>query len=465
MEYDTLKDELLSVADTGLKYAKSLSADAEFEIFVVYEQNAQASIQQGVVTASDGATAGTSVRVAMNNRVGFACSSGVSADRVKNSVKEAFEIVRTINAEDERFKSFADPKSPGREADFESKILEIGIDDLIKDCEVLVADARAVDEQIAFAAGSATKTWGGYAVANSRGILSATRYGNASCAVNVQAKDGDERRGGFDFDVVVDRLYRTEGLGEKASNEALELLGAKKLEVTEKMTTIWTPLSAATYILASIAQSALGNPVVDGISPLCDMIGDTIGPSGLSIVDDGQAKDGLGTNAIDAEGVPQSSTSIVENGVLKSFLFDKYFGTAFGVDSTGNSDRTGGVFGGGVPYETSPSISAKLLTLSPGKQSLDDLIASVEGKAIMIKDFPIGIFHGSVATGEFSAVAASAFLIENGEKKYPIQPMSVSGNFYEGLKNLSGIGSDLTPIPYGITIPSLVIDGLSVTNQ
>lgn len=464
MEIDSIKDELLSVADTGLKYAKALNPDAEFEVFVVYENTSEAEIQQGVVTATDGAAAGNAVRVAMNNRVGFASSTGVTAERVKLSVKEAYDIVTSINAQDERFKALADPQPAGREADFDKKILELGVDTLIKDCEYLVSEATSVDEKIAFASASANTRWGGYAVANTRGILGATRYGQAGCSVQVQAKKGEERRSGFEFDVATHKVYEKEGLGIKASQHALSLIDAKKLDVTEKLPTIWTPLSAATYILASIAQSVLGSPVVEGISPLCDMIGDSIGPTSLNILDDGQAKHGLGTNAIDGEGLPQRKNSIIEDGVLKSFLFDSYFGTAFGVGSTGNCHRAGGIFGGGAPYENSPYVSTKFMEVIPGKKSLEDLIASIDGRAIMIFDFPIGIFHGSVATGEFSAVASSAFLVENGEKKYPIEPVSVAGNFYEGFKNLRDIGSDILSIPYGIAIPSLIFDGFSITS-
>ncbi len=465
MDYDTLKDELLSAADTGIKYAKSVNPDAEFEVFVIYENNSVARMNQGVVSATDGATAGNAVRVAINNRVGFASSSGVSAERVKLSIREAYEVISSIDVVDDRFKALPDPKPIGKEVEFDEKILEIGIDALIKDCQDLAAEAKAVDERIHYAQSLATTGWGSYAVANSRGLIGATRYGSCGCSINLQAKVNEERREGFEFDYAPHRLYQKEGLATKAAEHALSLLGAKKYEVTEKMKTIWTPFSAATYILASVAQAALGDPVVEGISPLCDMIGDNIGPSNLSIIDDGQARHGLGTNAIDGEGLPQERNPLIENGILKSFLFDSYYGQAFGVESTGNCDRTGGVFGGGAPYENSPGISTKLLDVAPGKKSLDDIIASIDGKAIMIFDFPIGIFHGSVATGEFSAVAASAYLVENGEKKYPIEPMSVSGNFYEGLKNLVDIGSDLIPIPYGVTIPTLVFDGFSVTNQ
>ncbi|MFW9908031.1 MAG: TldD/PmbA family protein [Candidatus Thorarchaeota archaeon] len=463
MEYDTIKDELLAVADSGLKYTKTLNPDADFEIFIIYENSAQASIDQGVVTAKDGAVAGNAVRVAIGRRIGFACSSGVSEERVKLSAREALDIISSVNVEDDRFKSFCDPISPAKESAFDKSILDIGIDELIKDSAYIAKEAKATDDRIKYASGGAQTSWGGYAVVNSRGVHSATRYGFSACQGNVQAIVGEERRESFEFDVTIDRVYKKEGIGEKAARQAAGLLGAKKLDATDKMQTIWTPIPAATYIMASLGQSILGNPVVEGISPLCDRIGDTIGPASLSIIDDGQSRTGLGTNAIDGEGIPQKTNPIIEKGVLKSFLFDSYYGGAFGVDSTGNCDRAGGPFGGAVPYENSPSVSTKWLEVSPGSKAEEDLISDIDGRAILIRDFPIGIFHTNVATGEFSVVAASAYLVENGEKKYPIQPVSVGGNFYEGFKNLIGIGSNVEPLPFGIAVPTLVFDGFSVT--
>lgn len=463
MDYETVKDKLLSVADTGVKYAKTLNPDAEWEVYILYENSAEAQIDQGVVTAKDGAVAGNAVRVAIGKSVGFACASGVSEDRIKLSAKEALDIITSVKVEDERFKGFCDAKPPSNESPFDKNILDLGIDQLIKDAEAITKESQKVDERIKFTSGAAETGWGGYAVANTRGVLSATRYGYCAVQAMVQAMDGQERKESFEFDVTVDRLYKVEGIGAKASRQALDLLGAKKLDVTEKMKTIWTPIPAATYIMSSLGQSVLGNPVVEGISPLCDMIGDTVGPSSLSIIDDGQSKTGLGTFAIDGEGMPQKRNTIIENGVLKSFLFDSYYAGAFGVESTGNSDRTGGPFGGSVPYENSPKISTKWLEVSPGSKSEEDLISSIDGRAILIRDFPIGIFHSSVATGEFSVVAGSAYLVENGEKKHPIEPVSIGGNFYEGFKNLVGIGSNVEPLPFGIAVPTLVFDGFSVT--
>ncbi len=462
MDFDNVKDELLSITDTGLKHVKGLDSSAEFEIYVHFENTMNAEIDQGVVTARDGAVAGCAVRAARGKRIGFAAVSGISVGRVKQAAKEALAVINSVNVEDNRFQGFADPQGAGKEGAFADEILTLGTDDLIRSCQEIVEEARAVDPRVKVVTAEAKASWSSYAIGNTRGVLCATRKNRNSCQAGVYAISGEERKGSLDFDASRERVYRTEGVGRNAAKRAVSLLGAKKLGVTAKMQTIWTPLPAALYVLSSLAQSTVGRPVVDRVSPLCDRIGDTIASKKFSIIDDGQDPLGLETDAIDAEGIPQKRSPIVERGILKNFLFDSYFGRAYGLESTGNCTRGGSLFGGGTPYESRPTASTKWLEVVPGRKNEDDIISSIDGKAILIRDFPLGIFHSSVETGEFSCVATSAFLVENGDLKGPVEPVSVAGNYYEGLKSLREVGNDLLLIPYGINMPTLVFDDFSI---
>lgn len=462
MEFDNLKDELLSGTDTGLKYAKSLDNSAEFEVFVFYENKVSTSIAQGIVTANDGATAGTAVRAARGKRVGFAVASGVSTERIKLAASEALAIIDSVDVEDERFQGFSDPKGSGKEGAFPKEVLSIESEDLINYCEQQIEEAKVVDPRAKVISARAAASWKGYAVGNTRGILQATCSGVSSCQTNVYAIENEERRGSFHFDVSRERLFNPEGVGRVAAEAAVSLLGAKKLDLTAKMPTIWTPVPAAFFILSSLGESILGQTVVEGISPLCDKIGNTISSKSFSITDNGQSAKGLGTESIDAEGLPQKQNSIIENGILKNYLFDSYFGKAFGLESTGNCSRGGGIFGGSTPYESAPSVSTKWLEVSRGNKTEEDIIASIDGRAILVRDFPLGLGDSSVATGEFSCVAGSAYLVENGELKGSVEPVSIAGNYYEGYEKLREIGSNNQFLSYGIDVPTLVFDDFSV---
>ncbi len=461
MEYEKIKDTLLAEVDSGLKFARSLDSAAEFEIYLLYRHRSSVDISQGKVKANDGIVAGTAVRVAKDQCVSFSSSSGISVDRIKLSVREAVSSLKAVSVKDERFQGFLDPKRQGREGAFATEILGISTEDLVSAAKQLAEDARSAGEKI-MAQAECGVDWGGFAIGNSRGVQRASTSADNFCQVYAMARKGDERRGAYTYDVTRERVFNIEGLGEQATKEAVSLLGAKKLDVTAEMPTLWIPKAATSYILASLAQSASGRAVVEGVSPIAERLGDKIADSGFTVLDDGQNPASLGTQAVDHEGHPQGKTPIIQKGKLKSFLFDSYYSRVYETDSTGNCSRGGGPFGATLPFESSPGITPTSLEVVQGSKSQEELISSIDGKAVMIVDMPAGIFHSDVATGEFSAVATCVFLIEDGEKRGAIQPVSVSGSFYKGFEQLREVGSDIERTPWGVTIPSLVFDGFTI---
>jgi len=462
MEYENLKDELLSAVDAGLKHAREADKEAEFELYLFYRSNAKVNIKQGAVEATDGVVDGNAVRVAKQKRVSFASSSGISTDRIRQSINEAVASLRLGSFIDARFKGFCEPKKPGREGMFTSKILDLSKEDLIEYASSLVKAGQEFDKRILMAQSDCSAEWGGFAVGNTLGLQQASRSASNSCTISCIATKNEERRVAYEYDITRERLMETEGLGESAAQKAINLLGGRRLDKTTVLPTIWEPIAAAAYIVASLGQSASGRAVVEGLSPLADRIGRELANPNLTVVDDGQNPSSINTEAVDAEGYSQQRNIIIEKGNLRQFMFDTYYARIYGTESTGNCSRGGGLFGPSLPYETSPTISLKSVEVLPGKKGRDNLISSVDGQAILIVDAPIGIFHSSISTGEFSAVAQSAFLVQNGEKKWPLQPVSVSGNFYKGFKQLVEVGNDLKKTPFSVETPSLIFNGFSI---
>ncbi|MGD8566101.1 MAG: TldD/PmbA family protein [Candidatus Bathyarchaeota archaeon] len=462
MEYENLKNELLSAIDSGLKYARTIDQKAEFELYLFYEHRTRVNITQGVVDATDGIVEGNAVRVAKENCISFASSSGISPERIRRSINEAAASLKSVSIKDNRFKGFCYPKKPGNEGTHAKEVLDLSEESMIKMARNMVKEAQEYDKRIHMAESECSAEWGGFAVGNTNDLQQASRSAINGCEVSCIAVKGEERRTSYVFDITREHLIKTINLGTKAAQKAIELLEAKKLNKTTNLPTIWTPVPAASYIAASIGQSASGGHVVEGRSPLGNKVGEEIADSALTIADNGQNPKGIHTEAIDAEGYPQQKTTIIDNGKLEQFLFDTYYAQIHGKKSTGNCTRHNRVFGSTLPYETSPSILPKNLEVKPGKKDLNTLISSIDDKAIMIVDMPIGILHSDVSTGEFSAVAHSVFLVEDGEKKWPLQPVSVSGNFYNGFKKLRDIGSDLEKTFFTVETPTLVFDGFSI---
>ncbi|MFX0062556.1 MAG: TldD/PmbA family protein [Candidatus Hermodarchaeota archaeon] len=466
MEFENLKDELLATIDTSLKFTKTVDNKAEFEIYLYFQNQANISINQGVVQASDGIVAGSAIRVvkgsSKHKKISFTSASGLDIHRIKKNIEEAVFVNNAVNVEDRRFESFCTPKTPvGKEGVLADEILAVTSSDLVPKCLAMIKEAESVDERIKQVSTSMNAAWGGFAIGNTNGVQQASRSATNSGFVFCLAIDGDERKESFHFDISRDKLIEFEGVGQKTAEKTLKLLGGKEINETTTLPTIWDPTAAASFVQASLGQSIIGSNVVEKMSPLVDKIGDQIASPTFNLVDDGQKPTGLGTNVVDSEGYPQQRSVVIDKGVLKTFLFDTYYASIFGGESTGNCSR-GGIFGSTIPYEDPPSNGVTNLETSSGTKTEEELIASIDGQAILIREMPMGIFHSSVTTGEFSAIANSAFLIEKGEITTPLKVASISGSFYEGLKNIIEVGSNKQVTYLGVEIPSLLIDGFSI---
>nr|NIQ06012.1 TldD/PmbA family protein [Candidatus Korarchaeota archaeon] len=176
----------------------------------------------------------------------------------------------------------------------------------------------------------------------------------------------------------------------------------------------------------------------------------------VTLVDDGQLLDGLMTFKTDTEGVPSQTTTLIERGFLKSYLYDSYSAFQEERSSTGNAEREWP-----EPFLYVPSVSTSNLVLKPGTKSLYNLVEEVD-EGILITDFVMGVGHSNRITGEFSVVAPNAFFVKNGEIKYPLESVTVAGNFFNSLKKMREIGSDPKTTSVG-KIPSLIIEDLTVS--
>ncbi len=463
MEFDNLKEELLAEVDSGLKYARSLNNQAEFEIYLIYQSKSHVSIKQGVVEATDGVIAGNAVRAALKNSVSFSSSSGISSDRIRNSIQEALASLETVSVKDKRFQGFCSPTPPGKEGAFSDEILALTTEDLVRASETMVKEANICDKRILGGA-SCSMIWRGFAIGNSQGLIQASRTAYNDVEVLALAIEGEERRSASEELVSREKPIVVEGLGTQAAKKALNLLGAKKFGETKRVPTLWVPIAAASYILSSLGRSVIGKHVVEKQSPIAEKLDEKLTIPQFTLIDNGQNPKSIATDAIDAEGHPRGQTKIIDEGVLKHFLFDTYYGRIYGSGSTGNCQRGLGFYERSLPYETAPEIAETSLEVSAGSKSEEELISDIDSQAILIADMPIGIGHTTVSTGEFSVVANSVYLVENGEKKWPLQPLSVSGNFYKGLESLRAIGNNLEITPLSVTIPTLVFDGFTIVS-
>jgi len=459
IEFEEVKRYLQSLADDIIKYSTFKYPGFEIECFLSYGYESEISIEGGLPKATDGFGGGVGVRVAENKQQGFASSSGLTKNVLDSTVDDAVSTMRAINTVDEKFHGFADPKKQHTsDGDIYRPLLDLTSVDLIQMVNQITSEAREVDKRITTIVGQTGITYGGFAVGNSRGINSASIGLASLIAIQTIAMEpgSDKRKIGLEFDVSRSRPLEWDGLAEKSAKHAVELLDTVKLGKSEVLPTIWEPRIGSSYILSSLGSALNGRSVVEGRSRFSDRIGEEISLSEFSLYDDGQLPEALNTSAIDAEGLPRQKTSLVEDGVLKHFLFDSYYARIFGAESTANASRAG------QGYTSTPNIGVSTLVVPEGSTDLEKAISEIS-EGIYMQDYVMGLGHSDAISGDFSAVAPQSFLIKNGEIAGALDPVTIGGNFYKGLNDIRTICTDATLTPWNIKIPTIVLDGFTVS--
>ena len=145
--------------------------------------------------------------------------------------------------------------------------------------------------------------------------------------------------------------------------------------------------------------------------------------------------------SFDAEGVRTETLKLVEKGILKHYLVDTYNGKKLNLKSNGRCGGTSNLY------------------FDNGKISYKDLLNS-NSKCLYITET---IGHGSnIITGDYS-VGATGFLVENGEFKYPINEITIAGNFKDMFQNIT-LANDLE-FEYSTNSPTMMIEGMVVAGK
>ena len=113
-----------------------------------------------------------------------------------------------------------------------------------------------------------------------------------------------------------------------------------KMVKTQKATVIFDP-DVARSLLGGVISAINGERVLQGASFLKDSMDQKFASELLTIVDDGTREKGMASAPFDGEGVPTQKRTLVEKGVLKSFIYNTSSANRAGTESTGNASRGG----------------------------------------------------------------------------------------------------------------------------
>jgi len=293
------------------------------------------------------------------------------------------------------------------------------------------------------------------AIANSYGLNLSQKSNFANVYLIARVEENGATKSAFEYWTgrsFADFDYKK--LAEKAVKTALSFLGATSIP-SGKYPVILDQ-NTTKDIFEVFSGVFMAESCQKGLSLLNkSRLGETIAAPHITLRDDGVCDLSLGSMAFDAEGVATQNKAIIENGVLKTLLYNTKAAAKDGVKSTGNASKPG--FGGAI------TSSITNFYLVPGEKSYDQLVQGLD-KGVIITDMA-GLHSGvNPISGDFS-VSADGYLVEGGKITKPIEQITVAGNFFEFLKNIETVGSDLRFHSFGaggIGMPSVLVNGLSI---
>ena len=212
--------------------------------------------------------------------------------------------------------------------------------------------------------------------------------------------------------------------------EAFRLTGKKGSISTGKYPVIFTS-KAVPLLLQSLKQGINGKVLQKKISPLLGKIGKSVISSSIDVFDDALFPFALATSPVDGEGVPSRRTPIIEEGVLKNFIYDLQTASLMDTKSTASGARG---------YSTLPSPSTSNFILKEGKVPLEEMVKDI--KEGIIVDQVIGSGQGNVLMGEFSVNLDLGYKVENGKIRGRVKDVMISGNSYTMLNSVLALGSE-----------------------
>ncbi|MDD7341993.1 MAG: metallopeptidase TldD-related protein, partial [Firmicutes bacterium] len=148
--------------------------------------------------------------------------------------------------------------------------------------------------------------------------------------------------------------------------------------------------------------------------------------------DDGTSPTAWGSTKIDDEGTPAPRMVLIENGILKSYMIDKFNGRRMGMASTGSSRRQS--------FAYTPTSRMTNTYIAAGNDKNEDIIASIE-YGLYAKEMGGGSVNP--VTGEFNFAVNEGYIVRNGKICEPVRGASLVGKGSEILQNIDMVGTDM----------------------
>ena len=224
------------------------------------------------------------------------------------------------------------------------------------------------------------------------------------------------------------------------------------LKKTGKMPVIFAPPSID-MILSPIEIAINGKTLYKELSLFAHKLDEQMFDKKFNFIDDPYYYLGPASAPFDDEGTIGKKLDIIKDGVFKNFIYDCTTAKKMNAQTTGHASRNS------LSLPT-PALSNRVLGV--GESSLEEMIASVDYGLMLVMS--LGEGQSNTMAGDFSVLAETAYLIENGQLKGKVKDIMLSGNAFELLKKIPMLENKIHK-EHSLFTPHILLDGVMVSKK
>lgn len=413
----------------------AVSKGAEFaEVFVENNvKNTLGVVNGNVERANSGVDSGCGIRIINGDRVVYVYTNKLDKDNLVRLAKESTEVIKGTSSIknivlcDKEYKKLYTPKIMPVDVK-KSEIINMlkagssaayGYNDLITQTNISYLDSTQ-----------------NVIIANSEGLWAEDERVRTRVFVSAVASEGNEKQTGYFGPGALKgfEFYDTiniEEIAKEAARSAVTMLKAENCP-SGKMPVIMDNGFGGVIFHEACGHGLEAAAISKNASVFANKIGQKIASDKLTAIDDGTIAGSWGSINVDDEGIASQKNILIENGVLKNYMVDRYNGSLIGMKPTGSSRRES--------YKYVPVSRMTNTYIAAGTDKKEDIIADTE----------YGLYAkymggGSVnpASGDFNFAVSEAYIVRNGKICEPVRGATLIGKGAEVLLNIDRISDNL----------------------
>ena len=455
---EAIAERLLRTAlDHGGDYA---------DLFFEYSVSGSYSFDEGILKAAGRyVSMGLGVRVMKGDATGYAYVEDLSLSAMEHAAKTAAQIARSGGGTAPA--GFETPSIPERYA-VPLLSLDVAGEDKRALLERADAAARKADSRIVKVSASISEELREVLIATSTGRFVRDRQPLIRFGVSVIAEVDGKRQsgssgGGGRMGLDYFEQHSPERHANEAARQAIAMLDAREAPAGE-MEVVLAPGDSGILLHEAVGHGLEADFNRKKTSNYSDQVGQLVASELCTVVDDATLDHGRGSINVDDEGLIPTRATLIENGVLRGYMQDRYSADAMHVDATGNGRRES--------FKSHPMPRMTNTLLLPGKDDPEDIIKSVK-KGVYAKKYGGG--QVDIGNGDFVFSLTEGYLIEDGKITAPLKGVNLIGNGPDVMRKVVMLGHDLEvsdgiwtcgkdgqSVPVGVGCPTVKISAVTV---